>query len=194
MRKDRRTKQRLWRWQRNSLRRRDDVVEAWIVLAVWTVIALGGALAGLVAAHAADESFAQQRAGRQPVRAVLLEDTPAVLVTEAGTSHDQVRAEVRWTTTEGSTRTGKAMVTTGPKAGSKVQVWTDGKGELTTAPATATQAAVYAAYAGVAAAFGFGGVTYVAGRCVRGRLDRRRIDQWGREWDQVGPQWVRKAT
>lgn len=59
---------------------------------------------------------------------------------------------------------------------------------------TAAQATVFAGYAATAAALGVGGVTYAVGRIARGRLDRRRIDQWGREWDQVGPQWIRKTT
>ncbi|GGL16497.1 Rv1733c family protein [Streptomyces flaveus] len=194
MRRDTRTKQRLWRWRSNPLRRRDDAVEAWIVLAVWTGIALGGTLAGLVAGHAVAESFAQQRAGRHSVPAVLLENTPAVFVTEAGPSRQQVRAKVRWTAADGSTHTGRAKVDTGHKTGSKVRVWTDDQGQLTSEPATAAQATVFAGYAATAAALGVGGVTYAVGRVARGRLDRRRIDQWGREWDQVGPQWIRKTT
>ncbi|MGW7169616.1 hypothetical protein ACWGH3_30930 [Streptomyces sp. NPDC054884] len=46
MRKAKRTRQRWWRWRRNPLRRQADIVEAWIVLAVWTVIVLGGTLVG----------------------------------------------------------------------------------------------------------------------------------------------------
>ncbi|MFE9650709.1 hypothetical protein ACFYO0_42810 [Streptomyces sp. NPDC006365] len=83
---------------------------------------------------------------------------------------------------------------TGHKAGAKVRVWTDNQGQLTTEPVTAAQATVFSGYAATAAALGVGGVTYATGRVARGRLDRRRIDQWGREWDQVGPQWARKAT
>lgn len=35
------TRKRFWRWRSNPLRRHDDIVEAWIVLAVWAVIAIG---------------------------------------------------------------------------------------------------------------------------------------------------------
>ncbi|MPY40171.1 hypothetical protein FNH04_09685 [Streptomyces phyllanthi] len=42
-----------WRWRSNPLRRRDDVIEAWIVVAVWTVMVLGGALVGAVTASTA---------------------------------------------------------------------------------------------------------------------------------------------
>lgn len=62
----RRTKKTLWRWRSNPLRRRDDVLEAWLVLAVWALIAVGGTLAGVLTARAADDVFAQQRAERTP--------------------------------------------------------------------------------------------------------------------------------
>ncbi|WP_329267774.1 Rv1733c family protein [Streptomyces sp. NBC_01451] len=194
MRRDTRTKQRLWRWRSNPLRRPDDIVEAWIVLIVWTAVALGGTLAGLVAGQSVAESLARQRDGRHSVPAVLLEDTPAVVVTEAGSDRPQVLAKVRWTAADDSAQTGEAKVDTGREGGSGVTIWLDGQGRPTTEPTTPGQATVYAGYAGTAVALGVGGLTYAAGRVVRGRLDRRRIDQWGREWDEVGPQWIRKTT
>ncbi|WP_246113614.1 Rv1733c family protein [Streptomyces montanus] len=194
MRKDTRTKQRLWRWRSNPLRRHDDIVEAWIVLAMGTVIALGGVLAGLAAAHATYDFLAQQRAGRHDVQAVLLERTPEVVVTEAGAGNARFRAKVRWTAADGTTRTGTAMVDAGRKAGAMVQVWTDNQGNLTTEPTTVAEASVFAGYAGTAAALAVGGVTYAAGRVTRWRLDQRRYDQWAREWRLVGPQWARKTS
>jgi hypothetical protein len=32
-------------------------------------------------------------------------------------------------------------------------------------------------------------VPFAGGRVVRGRLERRRMDQWDTEWERVGPQW-----
>lgn len=193
MRRNKRGKQALWRWRSNPLRRRDDIVEAWIVLAVWTVVALGGTLAGLVTARAADESFARQRAGLQPVRAVLVKDAAPAVPAAEGVSYARVAATVRWTGADGSPRSSRALVDAGQKAGAKVQVWANGQGKLTTEPATVTEAAFSAALLGAAAALGLGGVTYAAGRGVRGRLERRRLDRWGREWDRVGPQWARRT-
>ncbi|MEU2716638.1 hypothetical protein [Streptomyces sp. NPDC007205] len=70
------TTQRKWRWRSNPLRRQEDVVEAWIVLIVWTPALVGGALAALVTAGAAEDQYAEQRAHRHAVRAVLLADSP----------------------------------------------------------------------------------------------------------------------
>jgi gas vesicle protein len=185
---------RLWRWRNNPLRRRADVVEAWIVLASWTGFVLGGVVAGTVTAQAADDSLSQARAERRSVEAVLVEST-AKSVTEAkGASDSPVWAKVRWTGSDRSVHTGRTMVDAGHKAGSTVQVWTDRKGELTKEPSTATEAAVEAGLLGTMAALAVGGLTLGAGRTTRWRLDQKRIDQWGQEWKQVGPHWQRNTT
>ncbi|MFD4556612.1 hypothetical protein ACFWP5_20250 [Streptomyces sp. NPDC058469] len=88
--------------------RHDDIVEAWIVLVVWAVVAVGRALAGLVTSHASDEVFATQRAERHSVRAVLLTDTPSPTSTVGGAGN-QIQAEIRLTTADGTRRTGSTL-------------------------------------------------------------------------------------
>ncbi|MFD7476457.1 hypothetical protein ACFV8Z_31005 [Streptomyces sp. NPDC059837] len=110
MRWSKRARQLLWRWRSNPLRRHDDVVEAWIVLAVWLVIAIGGILTGLLTAHAADASFARLRHERHSVQAVVVSATTPTAGIGADTPYDRVRATVRWTATDGSTHTGRALV------------------------------------------------------------------------------------
>ncbi|QOV33744.1 hypothetical protein IM697_26530 [Streptomyces ferrugineus] len=179
-------KRRLWRWHSNPLRRRDDIVEAWIVLAVWAVILVGGAVVGLVTAQAAAEAFTRQRAERRPVPAVLLADVPASASASGGTL---ALARISWTTPDGTTHTDRTLVDTGQKAGAEVTVWLDGRGALVTEPPSTTETAIEAGVLGVAAAVGLAGAAVGAGALARWRLDRRRIDQWGREWDLVGPLW-----
>jgi hypothetical protein len=189
-----RVRQLLWRWRDNPLRRHDDIVEAWIVLAVWLVIAIGGTLTGLLTAHAADASFARLRHERHAVQAVLVASTARPVGIGADTPYDRVRATVRWTAADGSTHTGRALVDYGHRVGSKVVVWLNSKEQLTTQPPTASAADVEAASLGAAAGVAFSGLAFAAGRVARWRLDQRRYDQWGREWDQAGPQWRRKTT
>ena len=181
-------RKRLWRWRNNPLRRREDIVDAWIVLAVWAVIAVGGTVAGLVTAHAAGDMFARQRVERQSVRAVLLNDAPRN-VSAIGRAAGHRMASVRWTAPDGSTRTGRTLVSTGLKAGSEVMVWQDRQGRLTLAPTGSTEAAVEAGFLATAAGLALAGLVSGAGAAARWRLDRRRIDRWGREWDLVGPRW-----
>ncbi|MFJ7965623.1 hypothetical protein [Streptomyces sp. NPDC096324] len=181
-------KKRLWRWCDNPLRRRDDVIEAWMVLVVWTVFALGGTVAGLVTAQAADDAFARQRTQRHSVGAVILHDVPAT-ASGPGASSGRLMTAVRWTATDGSSRTGSAAVPTGSRAGSKARIWQDGHGRLTPAPPPPTKAAIESGVAGAAAATAVGCLTFGAGTVARRRLDRRRYDAWGREWLLVEPKW-----
>lgn len=174
---------RLWRWRSNPLRRREDVVEAWIVLAVWVVVVVGGAVAGAVSAHAAADMLARQRAHRHPVRAVLLADAPALT---AWTASGRVRDSVRWTAPDGTSRTGSTLVEAGLKSGARVVVWQDDRGRLTTQPPGRAMASVEAGLYGTAAACFVAAPALAAGAVARARLDRRRMARWDREWELMG--------
>ncbi|RFC70733.1 hypothetical protein [Streptomyces sp. AcE210] len=194
MRRPKPLRRRCWRWRSNPLRRRDYIVETWIVLAMWVVISLGGALVGVVTAQAAEASFAQLRHDRHSVRVVLVESTTRAMQTVEGETNRRVRARIRWTAPDGSVRTGRAPVDSGRRAGSRVTVWLDSNGRFTEKPPAAKAAAVEAGTLGTGAALAFGGLVFAAGRLARWRLDQRRYDRWAREWDQVGPRWGRRTT
>lgn len=186
-------RKRLWRWRSNPLRRHDDIVEAWIVLAVWVVIAVGGTAVGLVTAHATDETFAHQRAERHPVQAVLLTDLSASTASVRAAS-DKTLATVRWTAPDGSTRTDQTLVDVGLPVRSRVVLWQDDQGALVTEPPSPSEAAVEAGALGTLAGFALTGVVYALGAVARWRLDLRRIAGWDREWDLVGPRWGHRTT
>ncbi|MFL5995931.1 MAG: hypothetical protein ACJ736_16780 [Streptomyces sp.] len=183
-----RTKKWFWRWRNNPLRRRTDIAEAWIMPALWTLVVVGGTVAGLATAHATDETLAQLRTDRHSTYAVLLADAPKH-DSSWRSSGDKVSATVRWTTPDGSPATGSTLVGTGLKAATRVVVWQNGRGALTTAPPSAGEAAVEAGALGTAAGLALTGAVLGVGAVVRWRLDRQRIDSWGREWDLMGPQW-----
>lgn len=185
-----RTTKRLWRWRwrSNPLRRHEDILEAWVVLAMWAVLVVGGAVAGLVTAHAAAEEFAHQRAERHSVRAVLLSAAPQAVPAIRGTGN-RVLAKVRWTAPDGTGRSGYTRVHSGLEPGARLTVWQDDRGNLTTEPTGPAKGAAEAVLFGLAAVAGVAGVTFGAGAAVRVRLDQRRLAQWGREWELVGPQW-----
>lgn len=187
------TKRRMWRWRSNPLRRREDIVEVWIVLAVWVVVAVGGTLAGLVTARAAGEAFARQRDEGHSVRAVLLTDVPRA-TSAAGPTNRQALAQIRWTGDDGASRTDKSLVARGQKAGAEVVVWVDGRGDLAAEPPSRTEAAVEAGVLGSAAALAVMGVVVGVGAAARWRLDRRRVARWGREWELVRPEWGRQTS
>ncbi|MGW5128668.1 Rv1733c family protein [Streptomyces sp. NPDC004069] len=180
-----------WRWRRNPLRRQEDIVEAWAILVMWVVIVVGGALVGTVAARAAGQELARQHTDRQPVRAVLLTTAPEI--TSAGDVTYRAPVTVRWTGPDGSVRTGQSLVSTDLPAGATVTVWQDGRGRLTTEPPGPTEATAQAALFGTSAALVLGGLVYGTTALVRRRLDRRRRDLWGAEWDRVGPRWNQRT-
>jgi len=130
---------------RQSVARRGDLVEAWFVPTVWTVVVLAAP---------------RLRAERYAVLAVLVENTARAVASTEGVQDDLVRAKVHWTGSDGSTRTGRAVMDSGRKAGSTVTIWFDDEGQPV----------------------------------ARRRLDRRRVDGWGSEWDLVEPEWRRRIT
>ncbi|MFF4359982.1 hypothetical protein [Streptomyces sp. NPDC001604] len=190
MRKVRRAKVLGWRWRRNPLRRRSDVVEAWIVLTAWTAATAGAVAAGMVGAQAAQRVVNEDRAGRRPVSAVVVKTVPGSgrdIVT--GVRYDRVLATVRWSDGKGKVRTGTVDVKPGAKPGSEVQAWTDAHGRLVSAPVNSGEAATRVVLAGTGIGLATGLTVLGGGRLVRLRVQRRATEQWGAEWERVGREW-----
>ncbi|MEV6294928.1 hypothetical protein AB0M41_31875 [Streptomyces sp. NPDC051896] len=180
---------RLWRWRSSPLRRREDVIEAWIVLAVWLVVVICGGVAALVTDRSAEHDFAEQRTHRHPVSAVLLADARHGVTADWSTD-GRVQGSVRWKAPDGSVRTGRTLVDGGLKAGARVTVWQDDRGRLSPSQPTGRgEGHVEAALFGAAAALAVAAPVFGAGAVARARLDRRRMARWDQEWDLVGPQW-----
>ncbi|MFF4486438.1 hypothetical protein ACFY0F_08055 [Streptomyces sp. NPDC001544] len=176
----------LWRWRRNPLKRRADMMEAWLVLGVWLLTVLTGVLSGLAAAGSIEHGLARERAEWRPVVARVTEKAPG-----KASSGDQVWAEVRWKAADGSSHTGQARVAPGSGAGAPVTVWTDPQGSLVTRPASASQAHLRAGLIGTLVGVSAAAVPFVSGMALRGRLERRRMADWDAEWARLGPQWGR---
>ena len=181
-------RKRFWRWRSNPLRRRDDIAEAWVVLAVWILVLVGGTIVGLAAAHATASTLDRQRADRHSVPAILLADVPRP-TSGKWSSGDKDLAKVRWRAPDGSVRVDRTLVTVGLRAGTRVVVWEDARGTLVTEPPGPTEATLEAAVMGGFAALALAGSVCATGALVRRRLDQRRMAGWDREWDLVGPRW-----
>lgn len=183
---------RLWRWRRNPLRRRSDVIEAWVVLAGWLLALVGGLLTGLTAADAIGQSTDRQRAERREVSAVLVEDAEDRVRTRA-VGDPRVWAMVRWTAPDGSTRTDEARVSALSPAGNRVTIWIDEDGRLTAEPLTAGEARFHAISGGVLAGAAVSGIALGAVWVTRLYLSRRRLKQWAAEWERIDTRWGKKA-
>ncbi|MEU0433955.1 hypothetical protein ABZ153_20390 [Streptomyces sp. NPDC006290] len=182
----------LWRWRRNPLRRRSDVLEAWIMLAAWALTVLAGAVTGLASIRAVEHGLAQQRAEWHAVPAQLTEDAPEASGTDP--AGRVVWTKVRWTAPDGTPRSGQVRVYAGTSADTPVRVWTDPDGRLVTRPTTVAVARLRAYLIGTFAGVGVAGVLFIAGRLLRGRLERRRMRRWDEEWERIGPLWGRMTS
>ncbi len=183
----------LWRWRRNPLKRRADVVEAWVVLGACLLTVLAGVLSGLAAAGSVEDGLARERAAWRPAVARVVTQVPGS--SPASSSHassgERIWAKVRWTAADGSAHTGQIRVEPGSRPDTPVTVWTDPQGHLVTRPTTASEAAFRSALIGLLVGLSAAAVPFVGGLAVRGRLERHRMDAWDTEWARLGPQWGR---
>ncbi|MYR43010.1 DUF3592 domain-containing protein [Streptomyces sp. SID5910] len=192
-----RTRVRGWRWRRNPLRRRSDVVEAWTALVVAVLLIVGAPLLGAVAAVTAQgqaqKVAAQQRAERHRVQATVVDRTPASL-SSVQTGGQTYQATVRWTTPGGDTRTTTSRVPAGARPGDVIGVWLDTRGR--SVPPPAGDAAVWEHTVTVGAFTTLGAaLTVLLGHCVVHRTAlRRRMGEWERDWARTEPQWTHRRA
>ncbi|KUL31072.1 Rv1733c family protein [Streptomyces regalis] len=182
------TKVRLWRWRRSPLRRRSDLVEAWVVLCGWVFALVGALFAGLAAADAVVHSAQEQQAESRKVTAVLVKDAEDVGPSRVTTDH-LVWATVRWTAQDGSTRTDEARVPPKAQAGSKVEVWTDRHGVIVNEPLSEGELLMHSIAGGVLAGAATAGIVLGSTWVVRLGLERRRLEQWAAEWERMDTPW-----
>ncbi|MEU2554569.1 hypothetical protein ABZ589_23275 [Streptomyces sp. NPDC013313] len=180
---------RLWRWRHNALRRHSDAVEAWIVLGVWLLVLVGGALAGLLAAHSVDSDLAARRARAHPVAAVVTGVEPETPSAANGRDDGRVRATVRWTDAGGSVHRATARVLPNALAGTRLTVWADTAGRVVPEPLSRTEAALQAGLTGILVGPLVGAAFWGGGRLLQAALLRRRLTEWDEEWKRVGPEW-----
>lgn len=176
----------------NPLCRRTDRVESWMrrstsyALVVGTLTA--GAAVGAVAHGAAQDTAQEQRTERQQVSARLLADAPPS-GSESGSDEARYPVPVRWTTDDGTQRTGSAQVAAGSDRGSTTHIWLDGDGRPTAAPMSGIDVWLHTAVAGTVAAGGASVLVCATRGGVSWLLDRRRMAEWEQEWARVGPDW-----
>lgn len=173
----------LWRWRRNPLRRRIDLVEAWLAVAAATLLLLTAPIVAVTTAVVAEHSALDQARDLHRTTAHLIDDAPAGAIRFSDlASDDLVSARVRWTTPTGTSKTGTVRVAAGGKASAAATVWLDDAGRIHPAPPTSAQTRSQAVAFGVAA--GVGVCVLVLGLWwgARVRLDAHRRAQWDCAW------------
>ncbi|WP_439378348.1 Rv1733c family protein [Amycolatopsis lexingtonensis] len=175
---------------RNPLARTGDRFESLLLL----LVIAGAFLAVPFAAAFGSDTYAaqtvraeQERATRHPATAVSLASAPSQPYSTdgAGAPADQTTVQAAWFDARGARHTGDVLADAGSPAGTRVSVWLDQHGELTTeplSPATSAADGVFAAILLWVAITGSLAGLYGAGRFVVSRLHSAA---WDRAWAEA---------
>jgi hypothetical protein len=175
---------------RNPLRRRSDVIEAWLLPAVvglfLALCPLAAFLGGLWV-HADNAATLRMQQSWHPVSAVLLQSAPGP------TFHNNGNTWTTWElaqwTFDGKQHSGKIPVGAGSVAGSKQTIFLDNRGRVHAPALTAARLGEYVDAARLIAIIGLAIMLGVGTKVTRVILDRRRLASWETAWLAVGPRW-----
>lgn len=179
----------------NPLRRRSDVIEAWLLPAVIAVfLALGPVVVVAAGAWAHAQNAAVQQAQRSwhRVPAVLLQAVPGPVMSDNGANSWTTWTPARWNA-GGRPHVGQVPAVSGTSAGSTVPVWLDRAGHVQAPPLTAGQVRDRAMLAAVVGLTGLAVILAGLALVSRRLLDRRRLAGWETAWLSVGPHWSRRG-
>ncbi|QKW28525.1 hypothetical protein HUT11_22260 [Streptomyces seoulensis] len=182
----------LWRLRRNPLRRRTDLIRAWLALGLFlTALAAAPAamfLAGDAACRHYTATAAAQQRTRAPTTAVLLR--PAPRHPEPGSAEarrTRYPVEVRFTDPGGQARTTKTDVTPGLPAGATIDLWTDTHGRVTAPPLTWDQIRSRSLGWAILAFLAPPAVAATAYATAALTLHRHDLRSWDRAWREAPP-------
>ncbi|MFE7433465.1 hypothetical protein ACIPH4_26465 [Streptomyces tendae] len=193
-----RTRVRGWRWRRNPLRRRSDVVEAWTTVVVALLLFVAAPVLGAATAWwgygQAQAIVAEQRAERHHVRATVENRTPGALSTGQLGGQHSYRATVHWKAADGTEKSTTAQVSAGARHGDSVDVWLDSRGRSVPPPSDGAEIWQHSATVGSFTTIGTVLTVLLANRAVRTVALRRRMAEWDRDWALTEPQWTRRRA
>ncbi len=187
----------MWRWRRNPLRRRSDVVEAWAGLATVVMAGVGAPIAGYAAGQTVDSTLRQavaaQRAERHQVTATVLRiarpRAPVIAPDNTSGGGTSRTATVSWQAKDGSRRQAQVSIVGRHALGSTLTVWADRRDRLVQPPLDPSTITTNAVAAGLGAASTLTGLLLLARRVLAWRILRQRMAAWERDWNRVSQDW-----
>lgn len=180
---------RLYRPDRNPLRRASDRIEALFVALFLLLFATGLVLAPMYGRAVYQDGLRAEQSGRW-VTARLVRDAPAAPPYEGGAV--PARAKATWTGADGRPVTGMVPVRWGAKAGATVRVWLDASGRPVADPPQRSETLARAVAVGLTTVLVSGGIALAGYAGVRALLDRRRYAAWAAEWIVTEREWRRR--
>jgi hypothetical protein len=182
-------------FDRNSMRRRSDRIQAIMRAVLLAVFVIGGPLAATYASHqvylAGLRTARAQAAALQRVPAVVSHSTLLAVAWRHPAVTGPAVLSVRWAAPGGLERTGR-ITSANHAAGTTVTVWIDASGRLAHPPLTRTDIADHAIGAAAATPAALALLLWLVGRGVSLALDRYRLARWEADWLTVEPQWTRR--
>ena len=178
----------------NPLRRRSDVIDAWLVpVAIVVFLALCPLVLTLTGSwmRAATAGERQAQADWHPVTATLVHAVPRPVQGPYESNVWLTWTPASWTA-NGMKQTGKVPARFGSAAGTKVVVWLDSVGRVHQAPLSKSQATDRVAVARVLGVAALAVLLAIMILLAHRALDRRRLADWESAWLSVGPTWSRR--
>lgn len=184
-----------WRLRRNPLRRRSDLVQGWIGLALLLTASAAVPAAAVVVGDAAHDrctrTARQQAQTRHETTATLLEN--ARRHPEPGSAEarrTRYPTQVRFTDAEGRPRTATTDVPPSLSKGSTLRVWVGTDGQLTDPPLTPDQIRTRTRGWAIIAALAVSTTTATAYGVTARVVQRRNLAAWDRAWADTAPRWT----
>lgn len=179
----------------NPLRRRCDLLEAWLApVATALFLVLCPVLFLVLGMLVRADNAAVMRAQRswQPVTATLLQSVPGPAFSDGGANTWTAWTAARWTE-HGQTYRGEVPANAGSSAGSTETIWLNHAGHVQQPPMSSAQVSDWI-YGDTLLAIGALALALVvAVWLIRRALDRRRIASWELDWLIVEPRWSRQT-
>jgi hypothetical protein len=178
----------------NPLRRRADLIEAWLAPAAIVVFL---ALCPLVMAVTGLMVRADNAAARQaqqswhPVKAVVLDAVPGPEESDRGANTWVTWTPATWTA-DGHEWIGEVPAPAKTRADGTVTAWLDRAGDVMLPPLTAAAARQRVVYATLIALAALAVLLAFMKVVARKILDRQRLAGWETAWMSVAPVWTRR--
>jgi hypothetical protein len=183
-------------FDRNSMRRGSDRLQAILRAALLAAFLIAGPLAASSFSHhvfaAGMQTSQAQAAAWQRVPAVVVHVTLVATAWRHPTLSGPARLSVRWAAPDGASRTGRIASASHAAVGSAVTVWIDRSGLLAHPPLTRSDKVDHAIGAAAATLVVLALLLCLGARAASLALDRYRLARWEADWLTVEPQWTNR--